>query len=202
MPESKQKPLGEAQSRVKFTAATFKITVDKSKEQLFPEATARSIKAAQLADEVDDLIKKAEEALVKQSSFQNQDRLPFPQTSKCWSRRRKYTVQITMWLPFPSVLNHHPDILDPTSTQSYTSVPSFDFPIHLRCHRLRDHRPGSGHAVVPGGALVVIIALPAAWARAEYYMNEKDLNSAARELNQLAGAAQGCLIGSRLPGDG
>ena len=69
-PESKKTPLGEAKSRVKSTAATLKTTVDKSKEQLSPEATARAMalakhKAAQLADEVDDLIKKAEEALAK-----------------------------------------------------------------------------------------------------------------------------------------
>lgn len=69
--ESKKTSLSETKSRVKSTAATLKTTVDKSKDpQLSPEATAQAMalakhKAAQLAEEVDDLIKKAEAALAK-----------------------------------------------------------------------------------------------------------------------------------------
>ena len=40
------------------------------------------------------------------------------------------------------------------------------------------------HGLAPGTDVLTVLA------RAEYYMNEKDLDSAARELNQLAGPAQ------------
>lgn len=68
--ESTKTPLDEAKSRVKSAAASLKTTVDKSKEKLSPEATAKATAlakhmAAQLADEVDDLVRKAEAALAK-----------------------------------------------------------------------------------------------------------------------------------------
>jgi len=51
-----------------------------------------------------------------------------------------------------------------------------------------------GRAVVPCVASLVFVPVPATWVftpgsdvRAEFYMNEKDLDSAARELNKLTG---------------
>lgn len=80
--ESKKSSLRESKSRVKSTAATLKTAVDKSADQLSPEATAKAIalakhKAAQLADEVDDLIKEAQAALAKPI-----EPLPLPEPSE------------------------------------------------------------------------------------------------------------------------
>ena len=68
--ESKKASIDETKARVKSTAAVLKTAVHKSTEQLSPEATAKATalakyKAAQFADEVDELIKKAEDALAK-----------------------------------------------------------------------------------------------------------------------------------------
>lgn len=68
--EDKKTSIDEAKARVKSAAAVLRTTVDKSKERLSPEATAKATalakhKAAQLADEVDELIRKAEAALAK-----------------------------------------------------------------------------------------------------------------------------------------
>ena len=65
--ESKKASVDEVKARVKSTAAVLKTTVA---EQPSPEASAKATalaryKAAQFADEVDDLIKKAEAALAK-----------------------------------------------------------------------------------------------------------------------------------------
>ncbi|KAG8221475.1 mitochondrial inner membrane protein Mitofilin [Butyriboletus roseoflavus] len=68
--ESKKASIDAAKARVKSTAAVLKTTLDKSTERLSPEATAKATalarhKAAQLADELDELVKKAEAALAK-----------------------------------------------------------------------------------------------------------------------------------------
>ena len=68
--ESKKASIDEAKARVKSTATVLKTTVDKSMERLSPEATAQATalakhKAAQLADELDELVRKAEAALAK-----------------------------------------------------------------------------------------------------------------------------------------
>ena len=68
--ESKKTSMDDTRARVKSTAAVLKMNVHKAKEELSPEAAAKATalarhKAAQLADEVDELIKKAEDALAK-----------------------------------------------------------------------------------------------------------------------------------------
>ncbi|KAF9223901.1 hypothetical protein BS17DRAFT_733777 [Gyrodon lividus] len=66
--ESTKSSLNETKERVKSTAAALKTAVNKSTEQVTPEGTAKATaiakhRAAQFADELDDLIKKAEAAL-------------------------------------------------------------------------------------------------------------------------------------------
>ncbi|KAG9308072.1 mitochondrial inner membrane protein-domain-containing protein [Chiua virens] len=66
--ESKKSSLHETKARIKSTAAALKATVDKSLDQLSPEAYAPSAelarhKAQQFTSEVDELIRKAEVAL-------------------------------------------------------------------------------------------------------------------------------------------
>ena len=68
--ESKKASIDETKARVKSTAAVLKTSVHKATEQLSPEAAAKATafakyKAAQFADEVDELVKKAEDALAK-----------------------------------------------------------------------------------------------------------------------------------------
>ncbi|KAG6371320.1 mitochondrial inner membrane protein Mitofilin [Boletus reticuloceps] len=68
--ERRKAPSDETKTRVKSTAAVLKTNVHKAKEELSPDAAAKATalaryKAAQLADEVDELIKKAEAALAK-----------------------------------------------------------------------------------------------------------------------------------------
>ncbi|KIJ67025.1 hypothetical protein HYDPIDRAFT_174295 [Hydnomerulius pinastri MD-312] len=64
----KKSALSETKERVKSAAASLKTAVNKTQDQLTPEGTAKATaiarhKAAQFADELDDLIKKAEAAL-------------------------------------------------------------------------------------------------------------------------------------------
>lgn len=54
---------------------------------------------------------------------------------------------------------------------------------HLASHFLSSFR-FQRHGLVPGSDVLSVLA------RAEYYLNEKDLDSAARELNQLGGTAR------------
>ncbi len=54
---------------------------------------------------------------------------------------------------------------------------------HLASHLLSSFR-FKRHGLVPGSDVLSVLA------RAEYYLNEKDLDSAARELNQLNGTAR------------
>ena len=64
-------------------------------------------------------------------------------------------------------------------------VPEHDAGVlsYLASHLLSSFR-FSRHGYVEGSDVLSVLA------RAEYYMNEKDLDSAARELNQLRGAAK------------
>jgi len=55
--------------------------------------------------------------------------------------------------------------------------------LHLASHFLSSFR-FQRHGLVPGSDVLSVLA------RAEYYMNEKDLDSATRELNQLRGTAK------------
>ncbi|KAG9311474.1 mitochondrial inner membrane protein-domain-containing protein [Chiua virens] len=72
--ESKKSSLHSTKARIKSTAAALKTTVDKSSDQLSPEASAKAAalakhKAQQLASEVDELIRKAEAALAVPIEF-------------------------------------------------------------------------------------------------------------------------------------
>lgn len=67
--ETKKSPIDEAKARVKSTATALKTNVHKAKEELSPESAKSTAlaryHAAQLAEEVDELIRKAEAALAK-----------------------------------------------------------------------------------------------------------------------------------------